>query len=577
MADTAATGPGVERFGLLASGIAGRAVRVAPTGPGERAWTDGTAIYVDPSTAVSEQLIALAVQSSLLAAGSLEPDILRRLRGRSALADRYLAVEGHRALSVTRDVLPPRILPIIDDILAVRLDSAPASLAVALGGERLAAPPGSFGAIYPKALLAPGGSDDGPQNAHDTEPEGTGRGGAGFDAIDTDDSGQFGRIPSFSADLVGGGGLLARLLQRALALGRNSEGGITGGAVPRAARTVIRPIHRVATVGIGALVDVETAHGHGAVYPEWDVHRGRYRPGWCTVTESLPLVDDTRPLPVPATRHLRRPLVRLNSSPDRLRRRMQGDDLDVDAVVAEQVAVAAGSSPDDAVYIENVRRAPDLTVLVLLDVSGSSGTPSPAGGTVHDQQRAAVAALTAALHGLGNQVALYGFCSRGRSAVQLLRVKRFADRLDAVAMRRLAALAPGAYTRLGAVIRHGAALADQPGGLARRLLVVVSDGLAYDQGYESGYAEADARRALAEARRRGIGCVCLSVGAHTDLTDLRRVFGTAAHATVNSPDDLPRVVGPLFRSALRSAQWRQKAYRRSARTERRHEVLRRSL
>jgi nitric oxide reductase activation protein len=96
------------------------------------------------------------------------------------------------------------------------------------------------------------------------------------------------------------------------------------------------------------------------------------------------------------------------------------------------------------------------------------------------------------------------------------------------------------------------------GGTARRLLVVLSDGLAYDHGYERDYGAADARRALAEARRQGIGCMCLTVGAGTDIDDLRRVFGSAAHATLPRLDQLSMSIGPLFRSALQSADVRRR-------------------
>jgi nitric oxide reductase activation protein len=137
-------------------------------------------------------------------------------------------------------------------------------------------------------------------------------------------------------------------------------------------------------------------------------------------------------------------------------------------------------------------------------------------------------------------------------------VKRFDDAFDVLAMRRLQGLKPGAYSRLGAAIRHGAAILERRAGTPRRLLVVISDGLAYDHGYVRGYGAADARRALAEARRRGTGCLCLTVGAATDVDELRRVFGSAAHATIPRLDQLNRVIGPLFRSALRSADLRRR-------------------
>jgi hypothetical protein len=63
---------------------------------------------------------------------------------------------------------------------------------------------------------------------------------------------------------------------------------------------------------------------------------------------------------------------------------------------------------------------------------------------------------------------------------------------------------------------------------------------------------------LAEANRLGIGCLCLTMGAGTDAEELRRVFGTAAHATVPTPEQLSRVIGPLFRTALNRADLRRR-------------------
>jgi nitric oxide reductase NorD protein len=125
-------------------------------------------------------------------------------------------------------------------------------------------------------------------------------------------------------------------------------------------------------------------------------------------------------------------------------------------------------------------------------------------------------------------------------------------------MRRLRGLVPGAYSRLGAAIRHGAAVSERDGGTSRRLLLVLSDGLAYDHGYERVYGAADARRALSEVRQRGTGCLCLTIGANTDAEELRRVFGGAVHATVPRLDRLSAMIGPLFRSALRSAEVRRR-------------------
>ncbi len=501
----------------------------------------------------------------MIAAGSFESGVVRRLARRSpTVLDRYLTVEGHRALAANGDLLPAAASTLIDLDIADLSDCAAASLALAMGKSALADPPPEFGTIHPKRLLtaqdelAAHGTPDtrSPDAAHTDD--------ASLDEREDEDSG--GKLPALFENVVGGQGLLARLFQRMLRLGPESEGGITGGGVPRSARALVKP-GRIVTVGTGVPAAAEAAAAirrDGLVYPEWDVHRRRYRSGWCTVCESDPRAGEHAIPLAPVSNALMRALARLRSSLDHKHRRMQGDDIDVDAVVDERVRLLSGSSPDGAVYIESVRCTTDLVVVMLLDVSGSAALPSVSGGTVHDQQRTAALMLTSALHALGNRVALYGFYSQGRSAVRALRVKRFGDPLDAAALRRLAALEPAAYTRMGAAVRHGTALAGEYRSAARTLLVVLSDGFAYDHGYEGAYAEADARRALSEARRQGIGCVCLSVGADTEIDALRRVFGTAAYAAVGRPEEVSRVAAPLFRDALRSADLRRRMARARA-------------
>ncbi|HEY1650264.1 MAG TPA: VWA domain-containing protein, partial [Acidimicrobiales bacterium] len=188
------------------------------------------------------------------------------------------------------------------------------------------------------------------------------------------------------------------------------------------------------------------------------------------------------------------------------------------------------------------------------------------GGTVHAHQQAATARVARALHEIGARVALYGFRSQGRTSVQILPFKRFDEPLGREAWHRLSSCTPRAYTRLGAAIRHASRTLDREAATSRRVLLVVSDGFAYDHGYEGAYGQADARRALTEARRRGIGCICLSVGAVTDARALRQVFGSAAYASLGRADQLPLVIAPMFRYALHSAAAQRRRAQRRART-----------
>jgi hypothetical protein len=552
-------GDRLDHLALLASAIASRDLRVAPGAPGEPAWTDGSVIFVDADASPPRQVEALAVQASLLAAGSLAPGILRRLGRRRALARRYLALEGHRALAATQAVLPPTLDRLIDPHAAARADSPAGSLAAARSRQAIADPPASFGAIRVRPLLRSGKRAE----ASAQSREGAARARAMLAELAEEEAEEGAPSHVFSSP-VGGAGALGRLLGRLLRPVRPLEGGGPPGIdAPTHRMRAGRGGGRHPALSTGAPGTIEAAPGGepAASYPEWDVHRRRYREAWCTVHEVEPRRQDAGPLVVPGGRGLRRPLARLGTGLESHRRQPQGDDVDLDAAVEARVEWLAGSAPHEAVYLDSLRRRRDLAVLLLLDVSGSTREPAATGETVHEQQRGVAAALAAALHEIGDRVALYAFRSQGRSAVHLLPVKRFDGALDAAAMRRLGGLEPAAYSRLGAAIRHGTAVLKQEGGTSRRLLVVLSDGLAYDHGYEPGYGAADARRALAEARSEGVGCLCLTIGAGTDAEALRRVFGSAAHATIPRPDQLGRVIGPLCRAALRSAETRRRVSR----------------
>ncbi|GAB4615012.1 nitric oxide reductase activation protein NorD [Mycobacterium avium] len=551
-----------QALGMLASALAGRAVAVAGLPPGEPAWTDGQTIYVDAGAPGA--LKSLAVQASMIAAGSLRPDVVGRLLRHRKLAQRYLTVEGHRALVANAPVLPRVLASLGDRGVAGRSDSPRASLALAAAQVALPDPEPEFGVIRAGKVLAacgraarPDQPDDKAAPAHVPRRDGAAD-LAELDDAAVDDSDD----PDLFTSPVGGGGALGKWLKKLLSSARKTG---TGGGPPGADS----PTHRTdsgkrGAYAVASLASAPADEGNdedpadGVRYPEWDVARGSYRPAWCTVREVEPAVTARATLAVDDAIAVRRPLARLGMGLHRRHRQPQGDDIDIDAAVEARVEVRAGSVADEAVYLDSLRRRRDLSVLLLLDVSGSAAEPGTVGRTVHEQQRAAVADLAVALHDLGDRVALYAYYSQGRRAVSMVPVKRFDDQLNAQVIRRLNSLEPGAYSRLGAAIRHGSAILEARGGTSRRLLVVLSDGLAYDHGYERAYGAADARRALTEARRRGTGCVCLTIGAGTDVQSLRRVFGTTAHATIARPDQLAGVIGPLFRSALRAAEVRRR-------------------
>lgn len=524
---------GADRFRLLATYVAGRPVHVEVGRDGEPAHTDGRTVFVSATADDAHRRREVLCQAALLGGGSLAPDVVRSLRGRPRTARRYLAIEGARALRAMAGTVA---IP-IGDIPAAVSRSPGESLALSRGRGPVAAAPDWFGALLPSRLVTP--SDPGSGGPLDEEV--------------------LRLLDDLTPEAEGRPGRFARLLRRSGE--RDPSGGAGAGrGSTTSARWVDRPPDRSVagapslplTVPDGERADPLAAGAGGVRYPEWDERRQAYRPAWCRVTEEA--VPESAGLRESAVEHdevLRRRLARVGLGPTVLRRRPDGDDLDLDAVVERAVDLAAGTSPSDAVHLERRRLARDLGVLILLDASGSANELDPTGSSVHERQRQAAATLAVTLEELGDRVAVYGFRSHGRSAVRVLPLKPFDQRFGAGGRARLNQLAPSGYTRIGAAVRHAGAVLEATAGTPSRLLVVLSDGLPFDHGYEGPDAEADVRRSLDELRARGTACLCLSIGSSTPDDAHHRTFGAATHAAAPTLAELSPRMDELFLDALR--------------------------
>ncbi|RAV07088.1 VWA domain-containing protein [Mycolicibacterium sp. GF69] len=554
------SGPqGPERFRLLAAFIAGRAVEIAEAPDGQAAHTNGQVIFVSAGADDDRQRREVLLQSALLGAGSLQPHLVRQLRARPALARRYLAIEGRRAFANLTRRLPLASTLGIDG--APVTVSAADSLEKARGRGGVDEAPDWFGIIKPSRLLstpevtgARASDKDmhlqfGPTDAQPTDDE---------DDDEGDGPAEESKIlkmfdnPLFNSEAVGD--FLRKLLGSSRSSGASSGGAeMRTGAVRRgrAAGPEARPLptriqfvdddNPGATVGVG-----------GSLHPEWDVFKGRYRPDWCRVID-YPMTTraDVSAAGVAPDEVLRRRLSRVGLGPKVLRRRPDGDELDIEALVDLSVDLRSGYSPPEHVYNEHRKVARNLGVLILLDASGSVTDADPDGLAVHDHQRRAAATLAATLEDLGDRVAVYAFRSQGRHAVHLPAIKTFEQRFSAVGRARLNQLQPSSYTRLGAAIRGAGQILKTEAGTPNRLLLVLSDGHPYDEGYEGRYAEADAHRALEELRIDGVACLCLSLGTTTGTEALARVFGSASHASAAVLSELSPRMDALFLSSLR--------------------------
>jgi len=299
-----------------------------------------------------------------------------------------------------------------------------------------------------------------------------------------------------------------------------------------------------AEIGMGAQIpDVTRVEpGEKAVlYHEWDARRGGFREDWCSVYPTPMPPGDPGWAAEALGRH-RRLIERLHRQLAARRaalrprgRQLDGEDVDIDALVDARAAVAAGHPPDRRLYIRQQKDRRDLATTVLLDLSLSADSWIE-NRRVLDVTREAALVLGEVANRLGDRLQILGFASHTRNQVRVWEIRDWNEPW-AVGRARLGVLEPQGYTRIGPAIRHAVA------GLASveardRLLLLISDGKPtdYDR-YEGAYGVADIRQAIREARGKRVRTHALAV-AETGRDYLPAMLGPGGWSILPHPEHL---------------------------------------
>jgi nitric oxide reductase NorD protein len=327
------------------------------------------------------------------------------------------------------------------------------------------------------------------------------------------------------------------------------------------------------------------------LYDEWDYRRQSYLPAWCRVFEHRLRGDDFAFIDAVRRRHstlanqVRRQFGSIKpESWRRVRRSVDGDELELDSVIEAVIDRHAGHISDSHVYVRRDRALRDVAAAFLVDMSASTDFPLPGpaaaaepgrsqtedGGMylygghdevpgaaavekrrVIDVSKEALALMCSALHTLGDSYAIYGFSGDGRANVEFHVAKDFADKLCARTWAALAAMQPRRSTRMGAAIRH--ALSKLARETARmKLLIIISDGYPEDHDYgtdrnDREYGLQDTARALQEAERVGTVSFCVTIDpAGHDY--LRRMCQESRYLVIDDVSALPRELTKVYRT-----------------------------
>ncbi|MDQ0326088.1 nitric oxide reductase NorD protein [Rhodopseudomonas julia] len=284
-------------------------------------------------------------------------------------------------------------------------------------------------------------------------------------------------------------------------------------------------------------------------YPEWDFKRQSYRRNHCRVIAG-PAAEEGEDWTPDAEMQRRIRQVRRQFEALRPKRQIfygepDGEEIDLAAIVRDVAERRAGGAGSERVFTTARANERDLSLAVLMDVSLS--TDAWLGGhRVLDVEKSALLALTHGLTACGDEHAIFTFTSRRRTSVSVASVKDYTEPLNAHVIRRIEALRPGQYTRMGAAIRHVAAgLKERP--QRHRLLLLLTDGKPNDIDYYEGrYGIEDTRMAIREARKEGIRVFGVTVDeAARDYFPY--LFGRGAYAIVPYGERLPAALPAIYR------------------------------
>ncbi|NMM37808.1 MAG: VWA domain-containing protein [Glaciimonas sp.] len=287
----------------------------------------------------------------------------------------------------------------------------------------------------------------------------------------------------------------------------------------------------------------------GILLPEWHYRKQQLQPAHCRL--QMMLARDAEPCALPpalraTAKRLRNQFQSLSTAPSRLKGQVSGSDLDLDACVRYAAEKASGAPiAEPGLYIDNRKQLRDLSCLLLADLSLSTDAWINNSARVIDVIRDSLLLFGESLAATGDRFALYGFSSVRRQNIRFHLLKGFDERYNDTIRGRLAALKPGFYTRMGAAIRHSAAILSKQKS-TRRLLLILTDGKPNDlDKYEGRYGIEDTRVAIQEARRLGLTPFCVTIDEKAG-DYLPHLFGANGYVMVRNAAELPQVLPRLY-------------------------------
>ena len=230
--------------------------------------------------------------------------------------------------------------------------------------------------------------------------------------------------------------------------------------------------------------------------------------------------------------------------------RLDGDRIDLDSVIDYVIEKKKSLSPKETIYEQIERKQFDVSMLFLLDVSGSTRSFVTDSIRVIDIIAASSLILAKTCTGLLN-FEIGAYSGQSHEDVRYVALKTFKEANLSTITEKILNLSSYQENRDGAIIRHGTnkLVAQSTKG---KLLVLISDFVPQDENYKGKYSIEDTRVALKEATVKGV----LPFGVRVYLHQFRSftqnnaevLFPYKNYVTIDNPEEL---AGGLLKLILR--------------------------
>ncbi|MCD6394868.1 MAG: VWA domain-containing protein [Planctomycetes bacterium] len=304
----------------------------------------------------------------------------------------------------------------------------------------------------------------------------------------------------------------------------------------------------------GAVGDKENDRSQASsarfVYDEWSQEENDYYRDYCFVREDVPKALEDRYIPpdlMDEARKVSRVFERLK--PDLVRREKylsEGDVINSDLLLEYLVQRRKEPAPKINFYEKPLINHRDLAVVILLDVSGSTGGTIDQSKKVLDVEKHAALILGQGLASLGDRFSICGFSSNGRENCLYLIYKEFGDAWSQESISRVLSAYPSNSTRIGPALRHAGYRLSRIDA-KQRLIILVTDGKPMDSGYDPNtrYAQHDVRMACEENLRQGTHTFGISTEENS-ITDMEIMFPQRRFVILPDIRRLPRLLPKLY-------------------------------